>query len=604
MIDYKLLSQKREEIKQEVLDKLKITNRLGVVQYTGFGKSYLMTNLCKELDGRKLIIEPTNVLKFNIESRLDKSCNTDVVLYRFVSSKSHLVLDTIFSNIEYLFIDECHRTFSKKFKINLDYIVKKYPDIKIVGFTATSERTDGIDVINEFFKEKVSELTLIDALENNFVDDITYIAAYADPKLALKKTNLGNLKRIQLENVYKIPEILKRRIDRKEYLDNKNFKILLFVGRLNYIDNMSKNVIKWFNEAFPDKKVNTHLLKTEVEKDEANEMLKEFENNNNINEIDILISVNRLSEGLHINNVRCSMFFRKTVSRIIFNQQLGRITHSEKPIAFDFVENFHNIRNIINNLDDIKAFKKGEYEKKTTREKEYKENVITNKIIIIDESKEIRDIVNPYSKPEKLSNEDKQWLIENSINFSTKQLIDLFKNKYERYTILNFIHYNNLKTISRYEESQKDIKLLKDNIKEIENMTVDEINKKFFSNKYNHKTLNNLLLRHNIFHVGTKRITEEQEKFIRDNINNLTLKDISKRIHKTTGTISQYLKDNNLKTKYMIHTEKKLKIKNIVRDNITLTALEIKNLILKEIGIEISDQTICRYRKEIRLEIN
>ena len=448
MIDYKLLSQKREEIKQEVLDKLKITNRLGVVQYTGFGKSYLMTNLCKELDGRKLIIEPTNVLKFNIESRLDKSCNTDVVLYRFVSSKSHLVLDTIFSNIEYLFIDECHRTFSKKFKINLDYIVKKYPDIKIVGFTATSERTDGIDVINEFFKEKVSELTLIDALENNFVDDITYIAAYADPKLALKKTNLGNLKRIQLENVYKIPEILKRRIDRKEYLDNKNFKILLFVGRLNYIDNMSKNVIKWFNEAFPDKKVNTHLLKTEVEKDEANEMLKEFENNNNINEIDILISVNRLSEGLHINNVRCSMFFRKTVSRIIFNQQLGRITHSEKPIAFDFVENFHNIRNIINNLDDIKAFKKGEYEKKTTREKEYKENVITNKIIIIDESKEIRDIVNPYSKPEKLSNEDKQWLIENSINFSTKQLIDLFKNKYERYTILNLI----IKELRHYED--------------------------------------------------------------------------------------------------------------------------------------------------------
>lgn len=604
MIDYKLLSQKREEIKQEVLDKLKTSNRIGVVEYTGFGKSWLMTSLCKELDGRKVVIEPTNILKFGIESRLDENCNTDTILYGFISRGSKSVLDTMFKNVKYLFMDECHKTFSKRFKQKLDYIIKNYPDIKIVGFTATPERTDGINVINEFFKEKVSELTLIDALENNFVDNITYITAYADPKSALEGTSLGNLKRIQLENVYRIPEIFKRRIDRKEYLDDKNFKILLFVGRLDYIDDMSINMTKWLNEAFPDKKVNTYLLKSRVDKYKSNEIIRNFESNYNINEIDLLISVNKLSEGIHINNVRCSMFFRKTASNIVFNQQLGRITHSEKPIAFDFVENFHNIRSIMNDLDNIKAFQNGEYNKKTTKEYNYEEP-ITNKIIVIDESKEIREIVCPHPRTLKqLSNEDKQWIINNSKNYTRPQIVELFKDKYEKSVVLYFINTNHLETVSLYcymptkEEALAHNKLLKDHAKEIENMTIEEIKEKFFKNKsYTRTALSKLLNKNNLYYKGGQGFSEKEKQFIKDNYtDNKSIYEIADKLHRSHTTIRRYLKKN---FGYQTQDEKNLIIKNIIKNNITLTRPKIKEIILKESGLKVSTNKLYKFIKEI-----
>ena len=58
MIDYDGLNKHRKETKEEILNMLKENNKIAVVRPTGYGKSHLIAELCSELPGKKLILEP------------------------------------------------------------------------------------------------------------------------------------------------------------------------------------------------------------------------------------------------------------------------------------------------------------------------------------------------------------------------------------------------------------------------------------------------------------------------------------------------------------------------------------------------------------------
>ena len=58
MIDYDGLQKHREKMKQDILDLLKTEQRVACVQPTGIGKSHCIAQLCNELKGKKLVLEP------------------------------------------------------------------------------------------------------------------------------------------------------------------------------------------------------------------------------------------------------------------------------------------------------------------------------------------------------------------------------------------------------------------------------------------------------------------------------------------------------------------------------------------------------------------
>ena len=60
------------------------------------------------------------------------------------------------------------------------------------------------------------------------------------------------------------------------------------------------------------------------------------------NQLKVILSVNILNEGVHIPGVEAVMFLRRTVSPVVYLQQLGRCMktgQTTQPIVFDFVGN-------------------------------------------------------------------------------------------------------------------------------------------------------------------------------------------------------------------------------------------------------------------------
>ena len=86
MIDKELLARHRTKTKKQILEKLKTCDRFGVVRPVGYGKAYIMTELCKELPGKKLIFEPRDEI-INYIKDFGKTENTDAITYHNLLSK-------------------------------------------------------------------------------------------------------------------------------------------------------------------------------------------------------------------------------------------------------------------------------------------------------------------------------------------------------------------------------------------------------------------------------------------------------------------------------------------------------------------------------------
>lgn len=352
----------RQNMKNKLEEMLKEHNRVAMQEPTGIGKSYMMINMCKEKEGNKIIFEPTRVLADKFETEI-QGTNTKTMIYQNLLCLSNIDLENMFKGVDYLFLDEVHRIGAEQWGAQIKKIFKMFPNMKIIGLTATPVRTDKINVFTEFFDDIQTEpMDLLTAIEEHLLPQITYVTAYAsiskeiesrqeairESKSLFSETKNEYLRvletyRHKLDSIMNIPNILKKYI-KLEKIDNKNFKVLLFVSRLNQIDEAEKESLKWFNEAFPEKKINIYKLK-KARREKSSEEVKNFENNTNINEIDIMISVNKLIEGFHIKRVSSAIFLRRTCSNIVFLQQIGRTLSESEPIIFDFVENHKSVGN-------------------------------------------------------------------------------------------------------------------------------------------------------------------------------------------------------------------------------------------------------------------
>ena len=72
--------------------------------------------------------------------------------------------------------------------------------------------------------------------------------------------------------------------------------------------------------------------------------------------VNILLSINMLNEGYHLENgIDCAIFLRKTDSTIIYSQQRGRLFSSKskkKPVALDLVCNIENNGKLIESINN------------------------------------------------------------------------------------------------------------------------------------------------------------------------------------------------------------------------------------------------------------
>lgn len=352
-----------EKAYRKTIDMLFKHNRVAVVQATGTGKSKILLSVIQRQFYKKniLLVAPgIDILdQFKLSTRALNLTNITYLTYKALYEMDVEKVKAL--KCDLILLDEIHRLGAKTFSAGFEKLTKHHPDTKIIGVTATPVRTlDGNrDVTKEFFFGNVSNtFHLEEAINSGVLPSPKYISAVYDIKDELdglkeivKNKHLSDAEKYfhlrELENIEinwdgskEITNIFKK------HIDSNIRKILVFCENETHLEASIPMVSKWFVDAGFEINV-TSITSEKDNPTSRREKLSRFRESKNSDIIELLFSINILNEGVHIPDVNGAIFLRRTVSEILYLQQLGRVLEANKkdiPVVFDFVCNFNNIK--------------------------------------------------------------------------------------------------------------------------------------------------------------------------------------------------------------------------------------------------------------------
>lgn len=351
----------RETIRR-ILDFFKTERKCCAIQATGTGKTFLILRLLEIIndEGKMAVIfAPNNEIIRQTKKRMKKFGLNNATFYTY--QKLARMTDEELSAIkaDLIVCDELHRTGAKTWGQKFELLIDLHPDSKVFGVTATPLRcADGRDMAEEYFDgNKACDISLAEALVREIIPVMpTYVSAlytfeeeYQKMSDKIDKANNSNEEKAelqkellaakqQLEKANGVPEIIKK------YITNYNGKYLVFCKDKQHLYAMKDVVIGWFREAGYDGNIFEYPYfsnSSEVKKN-----LENFENNKEEG-LKLLFIIDKLNEGLHLDEVHGCILLRTTVSNIIYYQQIGRAIDAgsnEQRVILDLVSNFNSLK--------------------------------------------------------------------------------------------------------------------------------------------------------------------------------------------------------------------------------------------------------------------
>lgn len=364
---------------------LKKYRKAVIIRPTGFGKTWMLTELIKDYK-KVLYLYPSAVIRDTVVNRYYDSMLDDennyvddddniidpetVETYKELNHIDNCTLMTYaklirlsndeINNLNYdlIIFDECHRLGGKKTKIATEKLfANSKKKTHFIGATATPTRMDNFDVCSHFFADHITYIyTLYDAIQNGMIQKPNYCYATYDYKKdienAFKEANeditdpnvakIINTKTIELSKLYNMPKIIKEVCD--TYAVSTDYmKFIIFFAGKQHMDTKLKDVIEWFQEAYPKHKINT-LKISSMNKAEAMNVEKLDTLIPKKKTIDLIACIDMLNVGYHVDNQTGIFMYRGTKSNTIFTQQLGRALSAganNSAIIFDVVDNLH-----------------------------------------------------------------------------------------------------------------------------------------------------------------------------------------------------------------------------------------------------------------------
>ena len=141
-----------------------------------------------------------------------------------------------------------------------------------------------------------------------------------------------------MEKANGVPEIIKK------YITNYDGKYLVFCKDKKHLYDMKDVVVGWFREAGYDGKIFEYPYYSNSSVVKKN--LENFENNKEEG-LKLLFIIDKLNEGLHLEEVHGCILLRSTTSNIIYYQQIGRAIDAgsmEQRVILDLVSNFNSLK--------------------------------------------------------------------------------------------------------------------------------------------------------------------------------------------------------------------------------------------------------------------
>ena len=326
-----------------------------VVQPTGTGKSYLMAKYISEHKGENIIVvAPNNIILEELKKILGGDTHHVVFrTYQFFSADLKRTKQ-IARKVKHILIDEFHHLGAEGWGNAIKELIDNAHNPKVIGFSATPKRDfDDINVPELFFENNcIHELTLFEAWKEKILPVPTLVQSYVELDELLNnleqevsyKQKLSNNTRKALHE--KLEEIKSKYIADTslqkvitDFIPKDIKKIIVFVPRIESMDETEQKLTPCFKElGVVPHSFRIHSKQSDKENDRQLEMFQK-----DFGGVNIIYSVDKLIEGLHVDGVDALILLRSTNSVRIALQQLGRCLSSsktKKPIVLDVVNNY------------------------------------------------------------------------------------------------------------------------------------------------------------------------------------------------------------------------------------------------------------------------
>ena len=257
-----------------------------------------------------------------------------------------------------IILDEFHRCGAPEWGKGVDRLIKQSPNAKVLGMTATPVRAvDNKDMSDELFEGNIaSEMTLEEAVAEGIIAVPVYVTAIYSLEEAIRKAESKveeepdeEIRKDALKDI----EEAKRYLEQAEGMDEifakyvgnkKEGKYIVFCSDIDDMHKKMQEASKWFEKVGETRLYEVSYRKSEELNEDTIKRFREEEG-----KINLLFSVDKLNEGIHVDGIDGVIMLRKTVSPIIYMQQLGRALSAGNegtPIVFDLVNNIDSSRYI------------------------------------------------------------------------------------------------------------------------------------------------------------------------------------------------------------------------------------------------------------------
>ena len=366
------LKPHNKETIERILEFYKSERKCCAIQATGIGKTFLILRLLEIFSDEEksaVIFAPNREIIKQTKKRMEKFDldNADFYTYQKLARMTDKEISDIKADL--IICDELHRTGAKTWGQKFETLVDSHSDVKVFGVTATPLRcADGRDMAEEYFDgNKACDISLAEALVREIIpvmplyvsalytfdeeyqkmsDKIENAKNSSEEKIGLQKELLAAKQ--QLEKANGVPEIIKK------YITNYNGKYLVFCKDKKHLYAMKDVVTGWFRQVGYDGKIFEYPYYSNSSAVKKN--LENFENNKEEG-IKLLFIIDKLNEGLHLEEVHGCILLRTTVSNIVYYQQIGRAIDAgsnEQRVILDLVSNFNSLKsfNLKNELEE------------------------------------------------------------------------------------------------------------------------------------------------------------------------------------------------------------------------------------------------------------
>lgn len=403
--------------------------KAAIVQATGTGKSYVIMQILHDYNNaEKLLVTPSvDIITQFKENPYWTGHKIKCVTYQKLAMmyKNGEINKDLLGDIKLIVIDELHRAGAEKWEAAIKEIIRLYPNAKLLGASATPIRylDNYRDMVDELFDgHYASNLTLGDALIQNILPMPTYISSLYTIKEEINKRIdrinkikdtrkskglIDELKKIKIEweSTLGVDKIIKRHIMH----NNKTYKVAVFCSSIGRLEAFKPEIKNWFTLAFPNKKINIYTYHSKGRNHNIQFQRFKSVKDNNIN---ILLVVNKLNEGIHIDGLNAIIMLRKTSSNIIYQQQLGRVlsvSGYEQPVVIDLVNNCNGIGAISSFWRHVGS------EIKSKEDREYKRKGVVVHVheYLKDTIKILKEVDNKISIPSKVLMEAVERAVKN-----------------------------------------------------------------------------------------------------------------------------------------------------------------------------------------------